>query len=191
MAGRPNLTQAHVLLAALETLVDVAFRNSYKDADFYAKAFTHCKKYENSKDLCGHAMKLFDSAEDRKIANVIADWLKGKKYEGSGVVEDKENVGQNSNKSLGDLTGMQAIPYPYVQLLGQPYFPFLPYPVPYSGYPAKSFVFPRPSVRGLGGRPRRGRCLFCKDLGHFIADCPKIKKINYNVWVNGLQLGGF
>lgn len=45
LAGRPNLTQAHVLLAALETL-DVAFRNSYKDADFYSKAFTHCNKYE-------------------------------------------------------------------------------------------------------------------------------------------------
>ena len=42
LAGRPNLTQAHVLLAALETLVDVAFRNSHKDADFYSKAFTHC-----------------------------------------------------------------------------------------------------------------------------------------------------
>lgn len=126
MAGRPNLTQAHVLLAALETLVDVAFRNSHKDADFYSKAFTHCKKYENSKDLCGLTMKLFGSAEDRKIANVVADWLKGKKYEGSGVVEDKENVGQNSNKSLGDLTGMQANPYPYVPLLGQPHFPFSP-----------------------------------------------------------------
>lgn len=176
LAGRPNLTQAHVLLAALETLVDVAFRNSHKDADFYSKSFTHCKKYENSKDLCGLTMKLFGSAEDRKIANVVADWLKGKKYEGSGVVEDKENVGQNSNKSLGDLTGMQANPYPYVPLLGQPHFPFSPYPVPYSGYPAQSFGFPRPSVRGMGIRPRRGRCLFCKDLGHFVADCPKMKK---------------
>nr|XP_034302745.1 uncharacterized protein LOC109620194 [Crassostrea gigas] len=176
LAGRPNLTQAHVLLAALETLVDVAFRNSHKDADFYSKSFTHCKKYENSKDLCGLTMKLFGSAEDRKIANVVADWLKGKKYEGSGVVEDKENVGQNSNKSLGDLTGMQANPYPCVPLLGQPHFPFSPYPVPYSGYPAQSFGFPRPSVRGMGIRPRRGRCLFCKDLGHFVADCPKMKK---------------
>jgi hypothetical protein len=44
LTGRPNLTQAHVLLAALETLVDVAFRNSHKDADFYLKAFIHCKK---------------------------------------------------------------------------------------------------------------------------------------------------
>lgn len=93
--------------------------------------------------------------EDRKIANVVADWLKGKKYEGSGVVEDKENVGQNSNKSFGDLTGMQANSYPYIPLLGQPHFPFSPYPVPYSGYPAQSFGFPRPSVRGMGVRPRR------------------------------------
>ncbi|XP_061183838.1 uncharacterized protein LOC133192023 [Saccostrea echinata] len=175
LAGRPNLTQAHVLLAALETLVDVAFRNSHKDADFYSKAFTHCKKYENSKDLCGLTMKLFGSAEDKKIANVVADWLKGKKYEGSGVAEEKENVGQNNYKNLGDLSGMQANPYPYVPLMGQPQFPFSPYPMPYSGYPAQGFGFPRPSGRGMGVRPRRGRCLFCKDLGHFIADCPKMK----------------
>lgn len=37
------------------------------------------KNMKNSKDLCGLTMKLFGSAEDRKIANVVADWLKGKK----------------------------------------------------------------------------------------------------------------
>lgn len=29
-------------------------------------------------------MKLFGSAEDRKIANVVADWLKGKSMKGLG-----------------------------------------------------------------------------------------------------------
>lgn len=72
-------------------------------------------------------MKLFGSAEDRKIANVVADWLKGKKYEGSGVVVDKENVGQNSEKSLGDLTGIQANPYPIsCTIVGTTTFSFFP-----------------------------------------------------------------
>lgn len=80
-------------MVVLEIFVDVVFRNFYKDVDFYLKFFIYCKKYENFKDLCGFIMKLFGLVEDRKIVNVVVDWFKGKKYEGFGVVEDKENVG--------------------------------------------------------------------------------------------------
>lgn len=50
------------------------------------------------------------------------------------------------------------------------------YPPPFMPYPC---ALP-PSRFNRGGRggfaPRRGRCLFCKDFGHYVADCPKIKK---------------
>lgn len=59
------------------TLVDISFRNSHKDADFFSKAFIHCKKYENSQDLCELTIKLFGSAENKRISNVV-DGKKGR-----------------------------------------------------------------------------------------------------------------
>ena len=81
LAARPNMMQPHVLLAAIETLVGVAVKESHKDADYYSKAYIHCKKFEEAKDLSGLTMKLLGSAEDKKIANVVADWAKSNKYE--------------------------------------------------------------------------------------------------------------
>jgi hypothetical protein len=86
--------------------------------------------------------------------------------------------------------GMQPNSNPYMQYMGQPHFPFPPYPMQYPGFPPQGFGFSRPSGRGMGGRGRRGRCLLCKDQGHYIADCPKIKKY-LCLWVHSLQLGGF
>ena len=38
----------------------------HKEAEYYAKAYTYCKKFEDSKDICNLAMNLFCSAEDKK-----------------------------------------------------------------------------------------------------------------------------
>jgi hypothetical protein len=66
-------------------------------AEFFSKAYTHCKKFEDSKDIGNLAMKLFGSAEDKKLASMVAEWMKGKKYDFSPkksvkVEPEKENV---------------------------------------------------------------------------------------------------
>ena len=62
-------------------------------------------------------------------------------------------------------------PYPPTSMFMPP-FGFPPNFTPYPG----SFGQNRFSNRGRGGYPRRGRCLYCKEQGHFVAECPKIKK---------------
>ena len=63
---------------------------------------------------------------------------------------------------------------PYAQggMFMNPYM-FNPPFTPFQGGPPLRF--------GRGARmpnngARRGRCLFCKELGHYVAECPKIKK---------------
>ena len=68
LASRPNLTPSHVLLAAIEFSVTVATKFGHKEAEFFSKAYTYCKKFEDSQDICNLAMKLFGSAEDKKIS---------------------------------------------------------------------------------------------------------------------------
>ena len=43
LASRPKLTSPHVLLAAVEMLVDIAHKTSHKEAGLYSKAFSTCK----------------------------------------------------------------------------------------------------------------------------------------------------
>ena len=49
--SRPSITQPHVLLASIQTLVTVAAKVSNKDADYYGKAYSYCKKFEDSRDF--------------------------------------------------------------------------------------------------------------------------------------------
>ena len=44
----------------------------------FAKSFSTCKKYEDHEDFCSLVLKLFGSSEDKKIANLVADWAKAK-----------------------------------------------------------------------------------------------------------------
>ena len=182
LSARPTITQSHVLLAAIETLVTVSTKLSHKDAEFFGKAYSYCKKFEDSKDFCGLVMKLFGSAEDKKIANVVADWMKGKKYEVSPIKKTVDSsVKENINPVKGENTAVypQSLPYgcapPFVSgnnMFVPPFYgppPFMPYP---GGMNPVRF---NRGGRGSFG-PKRGRCLFCKEFGHFMADCPKIKK---------------
>lgn len=194
LASRPNLTQSHVLLAAIETLVGVAVKVNYKESEYFSKAFTHCKKFEDSKDLCNLTMKLFGSAEDKRIANVVADWMKGKKYESSPKKrQSKENVSYEADVKPNDWNFSGTLgtsnkppqftypqPYGYNGVFPPPYM----FPPGFGNFPSgpvQSGPFQGASPRpfGRGGRPsyaRRGRCHFCKGEGHYIAECPKIKK---------------
>lgn len=104
LASIPNLTQSYVLLAAIETLVVLATKHSFKEAEYYSKAYTYCKKIEDDKDLCNLAMKLFRSAEDKTLANLVVEWTKDNKYEGSPKKVMKEETDKENtlgvNKSL-------------------------------------------------------------------------------------------
>jgi len=46
------------------------------------------------------------------------------------------------------------------------------------GYPQfqGSYGQNRFNGRGRAGFSRRGRCLFCTEQGHFVAECPKVSK---------------
>ncbi|CAC5386641.1 unnamed protein product [Mytilus coruscus] len=120
LASRPNLTPSHVLLAAIESLVTVATKYGHKDAEFFSKAYTYCKKFEVSKDICNLAMKLFGSAEDKKLANMVAEWMKGKKYEASPKKSvrieqpDKENDIKMPH-NFGAIDNPASFGYPFVQ----------------------------------------------------------------------------
>ncbi|KAJ8302605.1 hypothetical protein KUTeg_019001, partial [Tegillarca granosa] len=80
LASRPKLTQPHVLIAALENLVDVATKVGHKDSDFFSKALLACRRYDDEGDVCGLCMKLIGSAEDKKVASAVNEWAKWKKY---------------------------------------------------------------------------------------------------------------
>ncbi|CAC5394760.1 unnamed protein product [Mytilus coruscus] len=82
LASRPKLTAPHVLLAAIETLVDIAHTTYHKDAAMFSKAFSTCKKYEDNEEFCSLVFKFFGTQEDTRIASLVADWAKSRKYEG-------------------------------------------------------------------------------------------------------------
>lgn len=170
LASRPALTSHHVLLVAIETLIEIANKANHKDASLYSKSYAICKRYEESEDFCGLVLKLFGTQEDKKIAAVVADWAKSKKYEESGKskLKQKENVA-----SLGS-------PYPtfgfgpgYSQ---QTPFQHFMYPFPPM---QQGFFGPRPaaSMQSSGKKKKQsssGSCFYCKEYGHFVSDCPKL-----------------
>ena len=84
LASRPKLTAPHVLVAAIESLVEIATKASHKESFFFffIKSLSYCRKYEDADDLCGLALKLFGSAEDKNTASAVSDWAKNRKYEG-------------------------------------------------------------------------------------------------------------
>lgn len=164
LAARPKLTPSHVLIASLEMLVDVAKCEGHKDAEFFNKALQACRRFEESEDVCGLCLKLIGSSEDRKISTAIAEWVKGKKY-------DKENEKEKVKE-----TNVSNVPsFPYLAPMYNN-FPlgFVP-PMPMPGY--IGFGQGRGGNRARNGQNSNPRvCYFCKEKGHFVAACPKIKK---------------
>ena len=179
LAIRPNLTSPSILLAALEVLVDHATKSGHKEADYYARALQTCRKFENNPDICSLCLKLLGSCEDKKVSSAVADWVKSRKYDGS-----KENVAQGSDKVV-----------PQQFNFSQPY-PCFPYGMPVPGQvgptqlplqqmPATGFSppyfpmrpqFPRARFQNRRGNPGAGVCFFCKSQGHFVANCPHMKR---------------
>lgn len=180
LASRPKLTAPHVLLAAIETLVDIALTTNHKEAAMFSKAFSTCKKYEDNEEFCSLVLKLFGSQEDKRIASLVADWAKSRKYESSDKV--KENTrGKVQNDNPVKPYPMPSYPgfgimHPYgnfgMQMPCPPAFPMPPIAASQDFSPRQQFF--------RGGRGRRqksvGACFYCKEPGHFVSNCPKIKK---------------
>ena len=129
-----------------------------------------CRKYEDHQDFCGLVLKLFGSQEDKKISSLVADWAKSKKYDDvEKVKSDKKDVSQSPEPVLG-FPGY-GFPNPG---FGMPYPGF--FPGPSTVNPSFSF---RPPYRGGSSRGKRranGACFYCKEEGHFVSSCPKLKK---------------
>ena len=80
LAARPALTAPHVLLAAVELLVEQAALSGHADAPFYSKALRACREMSTVEDLGGLCLKLFGSAEDKKISAALSEFAKSKRY---------------------------------------------------------------------------------------------------------------
>ena len=171
LASRPSLTSQNVLLAAIETLIEIANKANHKDASLFSKSYAICKRYEDNDDFCGLVLKLFGSQEDKKIAAAVSDWAKAKKYEetekNKGQV--KENIPSSSNFSNANMPnyGFGPVFPPHV-----PMHPMM-YPYPHT---QPGFFGPRPPVgRGQNRRRKNDSCFYCKGQGHFVANCPKLQ----------------
>ena len=135
LAARPALTATHVLLAGVELLVEQAALTGHFEAPCYSKALRACREMTTIEYLCSLCLKLFGSAEDKKISSALSELAKSKRYA---------------------VSGSSALPYNGFR--GQPY--------------NRRFMRPRQFGRPQG--PARA-CFYCKEVGHFVSDCPKIK----------------
>lgn len=159
LAIRPSLTSHNVLLAAIETLIEVANKANHKDASLFSKSYAICKRSEDNEDFCGLVLKLFGTQEDKKIAAVVADWAKSKKYEESEkstrYMKQKVNVASSGS------------PYPTFGF-GPVYENQVPYQHMMYTYPSmhQGYYGPRPPMRSAavkkGKQSSHGSCFYCK-----------------------------
>ncbi|KAJ8320169.1 hypothetical protein KUTeg_001756 [Tegillarca granosa] len=154
LASRPKLTQAH-------NLVDVSRQASHKDADFYSKALSACRRYDENDD------------KDKKISSAIAEWAKGKNYD-QGTSESKVK----SKDSRQCMPSSVVPPYPFAF----PGFPLVnfPYSVPlmhFGHYGGQGYPRFRARRQQFSNNIPK-TCYFCKQTRHFLADCPKGNSIS-------------
>lgn len=169
LASRSKLTSPNVLMAAIETLVEISQKSNHKDSIMYAKAFAICKKYEDSEGFGDLVLKLFGSTEDKKVASVVAEWSKQKKY------ESEKKPTESSNGNVNQFYAPHGYgPYPYYGFGN-----FGPGPMMYSAVPRHGPFFGRRSaLRGAGRyrKPKTSNCFYCQETGHFVSECPKLVK---------------
>ena len=171
LASRPKLTSNHsVLLAAVEMLVDAANKADHKDSLMFHTSLAMCRKYQDHKDFCGLVLKFFGFQEDKIISPLVADWEKSKKYDD---VDKVKSHNKEVSRTPEPLLGFPGYGFPNPGF-GMPYPGFFPGPSAVN----PSFGF-RPPYRGGAGRGKRranGACFYCKEEGHFVSNCHKIKK---------------
>lgn len=170
MANNPRLTSPHILLAAIESLVNAATRQGHKDVDYFIKSLQACRRFDDSDDVCGIALKLFGSAEDKRISSAVAEWSKLKKYKKDGASTDALGTSQNS---------WPQPPYPTpmnTPWMIPPNFSASPY-YQYPGYSAPTPYRQRGTFRRFRTpyQRRPGPCHYCGEIGHLVAYCPKVK----------------
>lgn len=170
MMGRIRLLQPYTIMAALETLVEVACRQGHKEAEYYKKALAECRQREHDEGFPDLVKHLFGTSEDKKIVQAVQAWRKHQKVDPSPA-----SASGSAGPPSPAQSGFHPSPYPsYPVYSGYPYPP----PFPPSPYSQQSGFGPRrrPGQRRMqyDGKPA-GACFFCKEAGHRIADCKKAK----------------
>lgn len=74
LASRPKLTAPTVMLAAVESLVDIVISSGHKEADYYANALQTCWKFENNPDIL---VRVSDCLEQQTIRKFHLFWQNG------------------------------------------------------------------------------------------------------------------
>jgi hypothetical protein len=80
LAACPSLTASHVLIAAVELLVDLAIKHSHKDTDLFSRALQAARGVHDVFDLCALCLKVFGSAHDKTISKALSEIAKDKRY---------------------------------------------------------------------------------------------------------------
>jgi len=172
LLSRIHLVDTHVIVTALEGLVEAAQASHHKEASYYKKALAEVKRHEGAEGFGSLVLQLFGSGEDKKISSVVQSWHKLVKAEGEGKSRPSGAVSFEPAQAQ-----VQHLPPHYPP----PVYPMAPYAWPQQqpfGYGGFS---PR---RGRGGSgPRRatrsqqdtGRCYGCGEQGHRVADCKTLK----------------
>ena len=68
-----KLPSPGVLIAAMEVLVENATKSGHGELDYFNKALSACRQYEDHSDVCNLCLKLLGSSEDKQISSVVAD----------------------------------------------------------------------------------------------------------------------
>ena len=148
-------TDNAVLVAALETLADLAAAHSHEDAQQYKLVLKACQDSEALGPLHGLINKLIGTDMAKKIASSLEGWKKSLKRD-DGKTPQRPQPQQQGNHQPPMMGGF----YP-----GPP-------PPPWAQFG---------NFRGRGrGRPqgayRTKRCFLCNSPDHLVMECGQIKK---------------
>ena len=73
LLARINLVGSHVVIEALETLVEAAHYCQHREAQFWKKALGEVRKMEGEAGFDQLVMSLFGS-EDKRVASAMVGW---------------------------------------------------------------------------------------------------------------------
>ncbi len=169
MQGRVALMQPHTVIATIENLVEAAQRAHAKEAEYFKQALCEARRHQDSESFPELIIHLFGTHESKKVQAAIQAWSKQRKPDVKAAEKNAPAPEQ------GHAPSFYAPPPPY-------------YPPPGYGYP-QPWQHPEPTQGGYGRRggynarrggraqprPVPGKCFYCGEQGHRVADCPELK----------------